>query len=520
MTTTPYAKALMQIDGGPLVSGAQLVVGNNVIQLQGESNVNWQNQLWQIYEYPLGFPLPAGWTNNNGVYESSLVIPPPFTVDLAATRWGKYLLRLVVNQGLLAGIYAGPGSRQPLVDISTVLETRSPNLGLHDIAYQETNQFDAVRQWVGELKKTLRFIDAAVFGGFTAPIGSGLMTTTVSTMDIASRPVGAGFYTWAATPSSANLAALITDETGTGALVFGTAPLFKTSISLNNPGNTFKYVFTPAAIAADRALTLPLLAADDTVAVLAFAQTLTNKTLVAASNTITDTGATTGNTLVFNGTRFVKGQLDLADTDAATGVLPAANQASQTLVGDVTGTTAASVVEKIHGATVPVAGALTTGNACYVSGVSALTYSALNLAGGAGWVTGVLPVANGGTGLAAPGANGNVLTSNGTVWTSAAPTGGGGTLPKTRTRRAIAAPSTITTADDLIEQTAAAATATLPASPSDGHEYEVNNNTSGNNDVGGNGHNINVTGTATMTLGPRQSVTFTWSSTSTVWLAT
>lgn len=59
-------------------------------------------------------------------------------------------------------------------------------------------------------------------------------------------------------------------------------------------------------------------------------------------------------------------------------------------------------------------------------------------------VTGTLPVANGGTGattltannvllgngtsalqVVAPGANGNVLTSNGTTWTSAAPAGGG-----------------------------------------------------------------------------------------------
>lgn len=34
-------------------------------------------------------------------------------------------------------------------------------------------------------------------------------------------------------------------------------------------------------------------------------------------------------------------------------------------------------------------------------------------------VSGVLPVANGGTGLSSPGANGNVLLSNGSVWTSA-----------------------------------------------------------------------------------------------------
>jgi hypothetical protein len=37
-------------------------------------------------------------------------------------------------------------------------------------------------------------------------------------------------------------------------------------------------------------------------------------------------------------------------------------------------------------------------------------------------ITGTLPVANGGTGLASPGTAGNVLTSNGTTWTSAAST--------------------------------------------------------------------------------------------------
>jgi hypothetical protein len=40
-------------------------------------------------------------------------------------------------------------------------------------------------------------------------------------------------------------------------------------------------------------------------------------------------------------------------------------------------------------------------------------------------VSGTLPAANGGTGLTAPGSNGNVLTSNGTAWTSAAPAASG-----------------------------------------------------------------------------------------------
>lgn len=70
-------------------------------------------------------------------------------------------------------------------------------------------------------------------------------------------------------------------------------------------------------------------------------------------------------------------------------------------------------------------------------------FGAINLAGGSNVVTGNVPVANGGTGtntltanavvtgngtgsvtFVAPGTNGNVLTSNGTAWTSAAATGG------------------------------------------------------------------------------------------------
>jgi hypothetical protein len=58
--------------------------------------------------------------------------------------------------------------------------------------------------------------------------------------------------------------------------------------------------------------------------------------------------------------------------------------------------TASGVVtnSKVNGTSYPVGGALVTGNSPYVSGLSATTYSALNLAGGSGWVTGVLPAGN------------------------------------------------------------------------------------------------------------------------------
>lgn len=104
-----------------------------------------------------------------------------------------------------------------------------------------------------------------------------------------------------------------------------------------------------------------------------------------------------GNSLqVSSGSALAYGPLNLAGgANYVAGILPSANQASQTMAGDVTGTTAVSVVSKINGAAAPTIGSI--GNSLQVSGASALSYSALNLAGGANYVTGVLPVLNGGT---------------------------------------------------------------------------------------------------------------------------
>jgi len=62
--------------------------------------------------------------------------------------------------------------------------------------------------------------------------GTGLTGGTITgsgTISFSTAAVG----TWAATPSSANLAAAMTDETGTGSLVFGTSPTITTSLIVN-----------------------------------------------------------------------------------------------------------------------------------------------------------------------------------------------------------------------------------------------------------------------------------------------
>lgn len=67
--------------------------------------------------------------------------------------------------------------------------------------------------------------------------------------------------------------------------------------------------------------------------------------------------------------------------------------------GDLSGSLPNPTVDKLDGATVPAAGALTTGNVLQVSGSSALTYGPVNLAGGVNYVTGITPTLNGGTGF-------------------------------------------------------------------------------------------------------------------------
>jgi hypothetical protein len=68
-----------------------------------------------------------------------------------------------------------------------------------------------------------------------------------------------------------------------------------------------------------------------------------------------------------------------------------------TLTGDVIASGSGSVVTtvvNIHGASVPIAGSLVTGNVLQVTGASTLSYGPIHLNGGANSVTGVLPVSN------------------------------------------------------------------------------------------------------------------------------
>lgn len=79
------------------------------------------------------------------------------------------------------------------------------------------------------------------------------------------------------------------------------------TLQINNPLNTFRYIITPSAILANRIATLPLLTADDTFAFLGVAQTFTG------SNTFTSDvllAAADGDETDILGTVYSNGQFD------------------------------------------------------------------------------------------------------------------------------------------------------------------------------------------------------------------
>ncbi len=176
MPTTPYAKLLVSLNAGPTQSGAITSAANlDTVQLTAESTAQWDLTTpprWEIYSYPPGWTGPAsGWTTESvtlpsggtaDVYVYLGLGPPPLFALPASPTWGKFLMRLTVQGGLLSGI-----PTPTLIDDTTALEILGPG-GMRDTASLEGTQFSSSRAWNDSVQNNWRTI-ATALGAALAP---------------------------------------------------------------------------------------------------------------------------------------------------------------------------------------------------------------------------------------------------------------------------------------------------------------------------------------------------------------
>jgi hypothetical protein len=295
--------------------------------------------------------------------------------------------------GVVAVVNGGTGVTTSTGSGSVVLST-SPSLTTPSLGVATGTSFNSITG----LSSTT---PAANSGA--GSVGTG---TTVARADHAHPTTGLGLTSgtlaqFAATTSS-QLAGVISDETGSGALVFGTSPTLTTP-TIAKLANLTANGFVKTS-GGDGTLSV------DTNTYLTGNQTITLSGDATGSGT-TSIPVTLANSGVTVGTYKsvtvdVKGRVTAGTnptTLAGYGITDA-----QPLDSDLTAIAALTA----DGLLRKTSGTWGMDSSAYLTSVNLATN-----------VTGTLPAANGGTGLTSPGTLGNVLTSNGSAWVSSAPTG-------------------------------------------------------------------------------------------------
>jgi hypothetical protein len=166
MTTPPYARLGVRVNGAAPQYGGITVAHGDTVQFVAESTAYWGTPaaVWQIFDYPEGWTGPgAPWVSTtvpqaNGLPDAVVfqytgnTAPPAFTMP-ALPYWGKFMFSLFVNGGTIQG-KAAP----QLYDESTAVQILSPN-ALVDTAFRETSQYGSWRGFAGVLKALVRLID-------------------------------------------------------------------------------------------------------------------------------------------------------------------------------------------------------------------------------------------------------------------------------------------------------------------------------------------------------------------------
>ena len=207
--------------------------------------------------------------------------------------------------------------------------------------------------------------------------------------------LGTGVATFLATPSSSNLASAVTDETGSGALVFGTSPAITTSLTTGS--TTFALVNTTATTVnfAGDATTVSIGAATGTT-------TINNNTVVTGNLTVNGTTTTVNSTTVTVDDILIElgAVASPSDVTAEGGGIKLFGLTNKTItwVGTNTAWTSSENFDLVTGKTYKINGTDVLSSTTLGSGVTGSSLTSVGTITNGTWNGTTIAIANGGTG--------------------------------------------------------------------------------------------------------------------------
>jgi hypothetical protein len=207
--------------------------------------------------------------------------------------------------------------------------------------------------------------------------------------------LGTGVATFLATPSSSNLASAVTDETGSGALVFGTSPAITTSLTTGS--TTFALINTTATTVnfAGDATTVSIGAATGTT-------TINNNTVVTGNLTVNGTTTTVNSTTVTVDDILIElgAVASPSDVTAEGGGIKLFGLTNKTItwVGTNTAWTSSENFDLVTGKTYKINGTNVLSGSTLGSGITASSLTSVGTITSGTWNGTTIAIANGGTG--------------------------------------------------------------------------------------------------------------------------
>ena len=210
MPTDSIQLQIVKNGGAPATGAIEAAFSDSIVLGLGSSSHGIKKVKYRIYEFPAGFPCPAGWSAERANCYAVTVVnggdAPAFSLPASDnSQRGKYFFDAVGNDKKVNGSVVGTLRSKAQLKIPFL------NPDLEDIGFGETNEFDGDRQYVSALKKMVRAVDTVALSDITAIPAPSLVATSnialtgIVTVDgVASNTVSGDILCTAQSTSSQN----------------------------------------------------------------------------------------------------------------------------------------------------------------------------------------------------------------------------------------------------------------------------------------------------------------------------